>query len=260
MGNTKEQNDTSIAELAKPSAYRVRRDFEDKHSEELSPVRYARKKVVEIGITAGAAAGGALAGYQVVEHKPEWVMSVKAHSLHRTMTRMHKTYSEKKDFAPLQEFLNKHGLNFEESAFANAAPAKEKVKEQLVAAFKKNPEHGATTWTVAGIGAAVSGLIATAVFAYEHWVKQESTKIGVQEINADISNVKMRTRTDPELVRENERLRGMLHEEEVKTQKLRTELEAKKQAMPQAHVAASQLQQMGRVSESGVDISQVRGS
>ena len=62
--------------------------------------------------------------------------------------------------------------------------------------------------TIAGavVGSTISGII----LGYQHWRKVESTKIAVQEINNDISNMTIRQRTDPELIRENDRLREML--------------------------------------------------
>ncbi|MFO1241971.1 MAG: hypothetical protein U1E36_02030 [Rickettsiales bacterium] len=67
------------------------------------------------------------------------------------------------------------------------------------------------------LGTAFSSLFLT----YEHWRKEEVAKLSVKEINEDISNMKIRYRTDPELLKENERLRDMLAEEEKKTEALR---------------------------------------
>lgn len=76
------------------------------------------------------------------------------------------------------------------------------------------------------IGGAVGSLFGGLPSIYGHWVNEEKSRIGVQEINEDAANLKIRIRTDPELVRENERLRTMLEKEEQKTDALKAEQDA----------------------------------
>lgn len=78
------------------------------------------------------------------------------------------------------------------------------------------------------LGLVVSGII----LAYEHWVKQESSRIAVGEINNDIANLKVLQKTDPELLKENQKLQEMLVAEEQKTAQLTGQPVAAAQATP----------------------------
>lgn len=70
------------------------------------------------------------------------------------------------------------------------------------------------------IGALVGSSIASMIIAYEHWRKMESNKLSIDEINNDVANMKIRQRTDPELLKENDRLREMLETENKNTETL----------------------------------------
>lgn len=83
-----------------------------------------------------------------------------------------------------------------------------------------NPGRGARlrglATPVAVLGAAAGSIVSGIALAYGHWRKEESQKLAVDEINRDIANMKIRQRTDPELLKENDRLRAMLEQEEQK--------------------------------------------
>lgn len=77
------------------------------------------------------------------------------------------------------------------------------------------------TWNIhpvgAMVGAMAGGMIGGIIQGYSRWKKHESERLAVSEINEDVANMKIRYRTDPELVRENARLREMLEQEEQRT-------------------------------------------
>ncbi len=221
----------------------ISKDFAQKHQEELSPVRYARKKVVELAITIGSLLGGGLVGYNIAERKPEWILGVKAHGLHRTLYRKFENFknSDTMDFSEVQQFLHQNKLDALIEEAKRTLPEKSAIKKILIEQHRVAPSATLTQWSMGG-GMILGGLVSGSVLAYGHWVKQESTKLSVQEINQDIANVKLRTRGTEELAKENMRLRAMLREEEAKTEALRMHT-------PDAVIAAAHAQQKGRMHE-----------
>jgi hypothetical protein len=75
------------------------------------------------------------------------------------------------------------------------------------------------------IGATIGSMVGGIVMGYEHWRNMERERLGVKEINEDVANMKIRERTSPELVKENERLREMLATEEQRTARLQSSTE-----------------------------------
>ena len=69
----------------------------------------------------------------------------------------------------------------------------------------------------AGIGALFGSIIGQLIQGFGRWKKHESGRLAVAEINEDVANMKIRDRTDPELLKENDRLREMLDAESQKT-------------------------------------------
>lgn len=72
------------------------------------------------------------------------------------------------------------------------------------------------------IGAVLGGMIGGIIQGFSRWRKHESERLSVAEINEDVANMKIRNRTDPELVKENARLREMLEEQEKKTAQMQS--------------------------------------
>jgi len=69
---------------------------------------------------------------------------------------------------------------------------------------------------LAGIGAMIGTVAGALIIGYEHWRKEESQKLAVDEMNKDMADTIAIQPVDKELVTENKRLRGMLHELEEK--------------------------------------------
>ncbi|GEM_PF-2624539 len=152
----------------------------EKHEDELSAGSYAKKKLYELAVTGtGFAIGGGTA-YKLTEHKPSLVF---------------KAFS----WLPLPE------------SFRNEFKAASTSPEKLTALSTELKKP------IAFLGGAVGMILSGLVLGYEHWRKVESEKIAVDEINRDISNIKIIPHSNPELERENIRLREMLEKEEKKT-------------------------------------------
>lgn len=106
---------------------------------------------------------------------------------------------------------------------------------------KKNPasamESETTTWIPKGIhvvgtavGAILGSMIGNIIQGYNRWKKHEAERLAIAEINEDVANMKIRHRTDPQLLAENDRLREMLEVESQKTQELEQQVSSKKNA------------------------------
>jgi hypothetical protein len=64
------------------------------------------------------------------------------------------------------------------------------------------------------VGTMVGSLVGGLIQGFSRWRKSESERLAVAEINEDVANMKIRHRTDPELLKENQRLREMLEAED----------------------------------------------
>ncbi len=100
-----------------------------------------------------------------------------------------------------------------------AVPDKDSVFGNVEKIYPKISVWGAL------IGSMLGGMVGGIIQGYSRWKKHESERLAVSEINEDVANMKIRYRTDPELLRENERLREMLAEEEKKTEALKQQKE-----------------------------------
>jgi len=85
------------------------------------------------------------------------------------------------------------------------------------------------------IGLIVGGIINT----YGHWKNVRGQQLAVEEVNNDISQMKIRQRTDPELLKENDRLRAMLEEKTMQSDRTGNVGEILKKGMqnPMDHAA-----------------------
>ena len=154
--------------------------FDQRHAEELGAKRYAFKQLKQWGINFGFPIIGAGAGFGIG-------------SLFRKSK-------------PLLPEMTATALEELPSLEQNVIKLGSKVtKAQAI---------------VAASGAVVGVVVAGLVELYEHWRQVESARLAAAEVNEDVSNMKIRMRTDPELLRENDRLRQMLEAEEQKTAKL----------------------------------------
>jgi len=90
-------------------------------------------------------------------------------------------------------------------------------------------------------GMMVGSMIAGFFLGYRKWRREEAERIAVAEINEDVSNMKIRTRTDESLLQENTALRGMWEDEIGRTDELKAitaALEKKKSPIDHATRAA----------------------
>ena len=106
------------------------------------------------------------------------------------------------------------------------------------------------------MGSAIGMSVGTVPIAYEHWRKEEAKRFAVQEMNQDVANAKIRTRTDPELVEENIRLRQMLEEKAAQTEAL---LSAKKQIvddLTDSHLGKEKKKPTSKISTNGHELAE----
>lgn len=76
-------------------------------------------------------------------------------------------------------------------------------------------------WTGLFIGSQIGGVFST----YDIWRKKESAQIAVQELNDDVANLAaIRAKTDPDLIKEMDSVRGMYDEVKAENTALREKL------------------------------------
>ncbi len=89
------------------------------------------------------------------------------------------------------------------------------------------------------VGAIVGSMIGGIIKGYSRWEKHEKERLEISEINEDVANMKIRHRTDPELLKENNILRETLAAEIQKTEEIQ-------KAHPQKSSATDSILQEGR--------------
>ena len=168
--------------------------FDEKYQKELSAGTYAKKQIYDLVISFGSMALGAFAGYKFAPKGNSKVINFIGKKL----------FDEEKDI--------------------DVDSLSPKAKEGAAYTNKI---------TYAFIGSLIGGIIGGIIQGYSRWHKQESERLAVQEINEDVANMKIRDRTDPELIRENDRLREMLDVETQKTQVMLQERQTPAQKVAQ---------------------------
>lgn len=104
------------------------------------------------------------------------------------------------------------------------------VKEENVVAIKEAMNivsHGHSKTYAQWAGAAALGLVGSIIggtfVGYNKWRKEESTRLAATEIDRDISRLEIFNKRDPELVKENKRLRDMLETQETSAAPIKKE-------------------------------------
>ncbi len=186
-----------------PEETKEQQSFEKKHEWELSATRYALKQLVQWGVSLGSTVVGGAGGYLLGKHKPEWV---------------DKTIIKQVKKIP--------------SPFIQ--------DPEVLAALESG---GAKKGVAAFLGAMAGATLAGVALMFEHWKKEESQKLAVDEMNTDISTaLTMHERTNPELLAENNTLREMWNAERQKTQAL----QMKAGTGPTTRIQTSAVQQQGK--------------
>ncbi len=173
-----------------------RDSFQERHKDELSVGAYAKKQIYDIFVSFGSMAGGAAIGRMLAP---------------KTETR-------------LRDFVK-------DSSFSKEGESKN-VSTQY-SADEKDKLFTKASYMFAGF--LVGGMIGGIVQGYSRWKKGHEERLGVEEINKDISEMRPKMPTDEALIEKNTRLEEMLAEETSKTQALEEQL-AKRQT-PAAELA-----------------------
>ena len=217
----------------------VKEKYAKDHADELSVGAYARKKGYEITVLFGSALVGVLAGVGAARKWP----SLPAKFIGGNLERLSKLTSNPEIFA---KYLEDKGYGALKDCFTESGVN----KEQLIHALEHDPKAQQFGQAAGGVLGWIKGTtIGGAFTAYEHWVKVESSRRSIQEMNEDVSRLKLRDRAAPEVIEENQRLRGMLKEEHQRTRALEEKIE---EIVPKSQVKASQGMVLGTVSSSDI--------
>lgn len=205
---------------AKPEQSPGDGDFSNRHAEDLSASRFVKVKGLETLIPlASMGIGGAIGFYTL--GKPLAKLFPTGFGL--TNAGADFLRIRIKEFRQLQEIsttlAEKAGsmptdMKAWEALMAQATSAEaEAVRKAMHNAGK--PFH-LEKWAGAAILGTVGSITGSVFVGYDKWRKEESARLAASEIDRDIARLELFKPSDPELVAENKRLRGMIAEAEAK--------------------------------------------
>lgn len=184
--------------------------FDDRYKKELGFGRYFGKQVVEFVVSFGSMGLGAFLGSKLMPRDREIDFS---QTIENRVRRSVKTRSLDLDL---------------------------EIDSDLDLDIDNTPRDSRFTVSYKTLGAIVGGIVGATIggiiLGYGKWKKKESERLAVGEINDDIANIKIRQRTDEELIRENNSLREMYREAVEQRESVQHETSNSRQSIqPKSH-------------------------